>query len=80
MEITEYSSKYCPTCKRMASVVKKLKKSGIKINIIDCDKDNSKCKGIEYAPTIIIKKGNKSKKIQGFATAEEIKKEIKKIN
>ena len=80
MKITEYSSEHCPACMKMASVVAKLKKSGIKIKVIDCDKDPSKCEGIEYAPTIIIKKGNKSKKIVGFATAKKIKSEIKKIN
>ncbi len=80
MEIIEYSSKHCSICKEMASVIEKLKKEGIKIKIINCDKDMTKCKDIKYAPTIIIKKGNKSKKIEGFVTAEDIKSEIKKLN
>ena len=80
MEITEYSKKSCRVCNKMISEIEKLRKAGFKVNIVDCDKDNSKCEGIEYAPTLIIKKGNKSKKIQGFATAKEIKDEIKKIN
>ena len=76
MEITEYSSKYCPACNEMKPELRKLKKAGIKVNVIDCDKDSSNCKGIRAAPTLIIKKGGKSKKIIGFTTAEEIKRKF----
>ena len=76
MEITEYSTKYCPACKEMKLELKKLKKEGIKINIIDCEKEDSKCKDITYAPTLVLKKGRKSKKIIGFATAEDIRKKF----
>jgi len=79
MEITEYSSKQCPACKEMKPELRKLKKAGIRVNVIDCDKNDSKCKDITHAPTLIIKKGRKSKKIIGFTTAEEIKKKLEKL-
>jgi len=63
----------------MASELKKLKKEGFKVNAIDCDKNESKCKDIIHVPTLIIKKGGKSRKIIGFATAEEIKEKFKKL-
>jgi len=73
MEITHYSQEFCNACEEMKPELQKLKKAGFKINVVDCGKDPSDCKGIEYTPTLIIKKGRKSKKITGFATAEEIK-------
>lgn len=79
MEITEYSSKSCPACKEMKPELKKLEKAGIKVNIIDCDKNDSKCKDIRHAPTLVIKKGGKSKKIIGFATAEDIRKKFERL-
>lgn len=79
MEITEYSTKYCPACRGIASELKKLKKEGIKVKVIDCGKNSSKCKGITYIPTLVIKKGRKSKKVIGFATVEDIKREFKKL-
>ena len=77
MEVTEYSSKHCPPCQEMKPELKKLKKEGIKVNIVDCDKDISKCKDITHVPTLILKKGGKSRKIFGFATAEDIKEKLK---
>lgn len=79
MEITEYSSKQCPVCNEMKPELRKLKKAGIKVNIIDCNKDISKCKGIWAAPTLVLKKGGRSKKIIGFSTAEDIKKKFEKL-
>jgi len=79
MELTEYSSKQCPACKEMKPELRKLKKAGFKINVIDCEKDPSKCKGIQAAPTLVLKKGERSKKIIGFATAEEIKRKFERL-
>lgn len=79
MEITEYSSKQCPACKEMKPELRQLKKAGIKVNVIDCDKNDSKCKDIGAAPTLVLKKGGRSKKIIGFATAEEIKKKFERL-
>lgn len=79
MEVTEYSSKDCPVCREMKPELRKLKRAGIKVNVIDCEKDPSKCKGIQAAPTLVIKKGRKSKKIIGFTTAEEIKKKFERL-
>jgi len=73
MEITEYSMKQCPPCQEMKSELKKLQQAGFKVNVVDCEKESSRCKNIQSVPTIIIKKGRKSKRITGFTTAEEIK-------
>ena len=79
MEVIEYSSRHCPPCQEMKPELKKLKQAGIKVNIVDCDKDMPKCKDIQAVPTLILKKGGKSKKIIGFATAEEIKEKFKSL-
>lgn len=79
MEITQYSSKHCPACKEMEPELKKLKKAGFKVEVVDCEKDESKCKDLYSVPTLIIKKGNKSKEIVGFTKAEEIKEEFDKL-
>ena len=79
MELTEYSSKDCPVCNEMKPELRKLKRAGIRVNVIDCEKDISKCKGIQAAPTLVLKKGGRSKKIIGFATAEEIKRKFEKL-
>ena len=79
MEVIEYSSKYCPPCQEMKSELRKLKQAGFKVSIIDCDKDMSACRGIQSVPTLIIKKGGKSKRINGFATAEEIKEKFDRL-
>ncbi len=79
MEIIEYSSKHCPPCQAMKPELKKLKQAGIKVNIIDCDKNTSKYKDIQSVPTLIIKKGGRSKRMVGFMTAEEIKKKFEKL-
>ncbi len=79
MEITHYSQEFCPACKEMKPELRKLKKDGFKINVIDCDKTPSNCKGINATPTIVIKKGRKTKKISGFATAEEIKRKFDRL-
>lgn len=79
MEVTQYSSRHCPGCKEMKPELEKLKKEGIKVNIINCDKGGSKCKDIQHVPTIILKKGRKSRKITRYATAEEIKKKFKSL-
>jgi len=76
MEIIEYATTTCPVCKRMAPELKKLLRAGFRIKIVNCDKKVSKCKDIKHAPTLIIKKGNKSKKIVGFTTAEDLKLEF----
>ena len=79
MEITQYSQESCQVCNEMKPELMKLKRAGFKVNVIDCDKSPSNCKGIKYTPTIVIKKGSKSKKISGFATAEEIKRKFEKL-
>ena len=79
MEVTEYSSKHCPPCQEMKPELKKLKKEGIKVNVVDCDKNISKCKDILSVPTLILKKGGKSKRMVGFMTAEEIKEKFKSL-
>ncbi len=79
MELTEYSSKDCPVCKEMKPELKKLKQAGIRVNVIDCDKENSKCKDIQSAPTLVLKKGGRSKTIIAFATAEQIKTKFEKL-
>ena len=79
MELTEYSSKDCPVCKEMKPELRKLKRAGIRVNVIDCEKDPSKCKSIQSAPTLVLKKGGRSKKIIGFTTAEEIKRKFEKL-
>ena len=79
MEVTQYSSKDCPACEEMAPELKKLKKEGFKVNAVDCDENTSECKDILSVPTLILKKGRKSRKIIGFATAEEIKKKLKSL-
>ncbi len=76
MKITAYSSKYCSACQGIKKELKKLEKAGFEIDIVDCDKEVSKCKGIDGTPTLILKKGNKSRKIEGFATANDIKSEF----
>ena len=79
MEITAYSQELCGACQEMKPELMKLKRAGFKINVIDCDKTPSNCKGIKYTPTLIIRKGSKSKRISGFATAEEIKRKFDKL-
>ena len=79
MEVTEYSSKHCPPCQEMKPELKKLKKEGIKVNVVDCDENISNCKGILSVPTLILKKGGKSRKIIGFATAEDIKEKFRSL-
>ena len=76
MKITQYSLKHCPVCKEMKPELRKLKRAGYSVNVIDCEKETSKCKGIQAAPTLILKKGGKSRKIVGFATADEIKRKF----
>jgi len=39
----------------------------------------SACKGIMSVPTLIIKKGGKSKRMVGFMTAEEIKEKFDRL-
>jgi len=77
MEVTQYSSRHCPACEGMKGEMQKLKRAGIKVKLIDCD--DSKCEGIQHIPTTILKKGRKSKKIIGFATAEEIKEKFRSL-
>ena len=79
MEITEYFSKHCPVCEDMKPELKKLRRAGFKIKVIDCGKNRSKCKNIDYAPTLVIKKGRKSRKIVGFHSAEEIKEKFESL-
>ncbi len=79
MEITEYSSKNCPSCQEMKPELKKLKRAGFKVSIVDCDKNMSECRGIQSVPTLIIKKGRRSKKMVGFMTAEEIKSKFDRL-
>ncbi|MBU0958984.1 MAG: thioredoxin family protein [Nanoarchaeota archaeon] len=79
MEVIEYSSKHCSPCQEMKSELKKLKKAGFKVSIVDCDKNMSECRGIQSVPTLIIKKGRRSKKMVGFMTAEEIKSNFDKL-
>ena len=79
MEITQYSLKHCPVCKEMKPELRKLKRAGYSVNVIDCEKETSKCKGIQAAPTLVLKKGSKSRKIVGFATAEEIKRKFESL-
>jgi len=79
MEIIEYSSKHCPPCQEMKPELRKLKQAGFKVSIVDCDKDMSACKGIMSVPTLIIKKGGKSKRMVGFMTAEEIKEKFDRL-
>ena len=73
MEVIEYSSKYCPPCQEMKPELRKLQRAGFKVSIIDCDENMSACRGIQSVPTIVIRKGRRSKKMVGFMTAEEIK-------
>ena len=63
----------------MKPELKKLRQAGIKVNVIDCDKNTSGCKDIQAVPTLILKKGGRSRKIIGFATAEEIKEKFKSL-
>ncbi len=79
MEITHYSQEFCHACEEMKPELRKLKKAGFKINVVDCDKTPSNCKGIKFTPTLIIKKGSKSKRINGFATADEIKRKFDRL-
>ena len=76
MEITQYSQEFCPACEEMKPELRKLKRAGFKVNVVDCDKNPSNCKGVKYTPTLVIKKGSKSRKISGFVTAEDIKKKF----
>lgn len=79
MEIIEYSTKDCAACEQMASELRKLKQAGIKVNVVDCDKEDSKCRDIQSVPTLILKKGGRSKRMVGFMTAEEIKEKLKSL-
>jgi len=76
MEVIEYSSKHCPPCQEMKPELRKLKRAGFKVSVVDCDKEISKCRGIQSVPTIVIKKGRRSKRMVGFMTAEEIKSKL----
>jgi len=78
-KIIEYSVKECLICQEMVSELAKLKAEGFKISVIDCKKDATKCKLIKCIPTLIIQKDGRSKKIEGFISASEVREEVKKL-
>ena len=79
MEIVQYFLENCSACHQMSPELKKLKKAGFKVKVVDCNKNMSKCRGIRAVPTLVLKKDGKSKKIVGFASAAEIKQAFEKL-
>ncbi len=79
-KITHFHSKHCDPCREMKPEIDKLKKSGVKVKMVDIDSRE----GSRYAeklrinavPTTIIQKGEKKIRFTGVASKEDIEKRL----
>lgn len=74
--VKEYYATGCPICKEAMEEIKKLKKRGIKVKRINCLKSPGKCLDVRNYPTFEVEFKGKKKVIEGFASAEDIEKEL----
>lgn len=76
-----WAADWCPACKKMYPIVKKLKAEGYNVYIMDYDENREVAKelGIDRLPTtLIFRDGAVVARHVGVTSAETIKKDLKK--